>query len=62
MGGAFLDNVDSKDGFAVIAGVGVDYSLAKNVSAVADWRYQRGQQRVEQFNGSTVGAGVKVTF
>jgi hypothetical protein len=61
-GAAYLSNDQTKDGYAIVGGVGAEMPLTKSVAAIADWRYQRGQQRVEQFNGSTLGVGLKVSF
>ena len=59
---AFLDNQNSANGYVATAGVGASYPITKTVSLTADYRYQAGQKRVEQFNGNTILAGVKVGF
>lgn len=61
-GGVYLDNKTGQDGYAWVAGVGGEYSLTKNWALTADYRYQVGQKRVEQFDGSTFGAGLKYKF
>ena len=61
-GVAYLDPQTSSNGYALLAGAGVSYPLTKKVALTADYRYQHGQDRVSQFNGSTIGAGVKVSF
>ena len=61
-GAVFVDPSVSKNGYAVVAGVGASYPLTKNVSLVADYAYQVGQDRVRSFNGNQVSAGVKVSF
>ena len=61
-GAAYIDPSKGADGYAGLVGVGATYPVAKNVSLVADYAYQKGQARVRQFNGNTVSAGVKVSF
>ena len=47
---------------AGLVGAGVSYPLTKQVSATADYSYQFGQKRVDQFNGNTVAVGLKYSF
>jgi opacity protein-like surface antigen len=62
-GAAYLDNTGkTADGYAALVGAGVSYPLTKAVSLTADYRYQAGQTRVDQFNGSTVAFGAKYSF
>lgn len=61
VGVAFVDP-NGVNGYAVTVGVGASYPLLKNVSLVADYSYQRGQDRVRAFNGNQVSAGVKYSF
>jgi outer membrane autotransporter protein len=61
-GVAYLQPQTGSTGYAALVGAGVSYPLTKTVSLTADYRYQVGQDRVDQYNGSTVGAGLKVSF
>lgn len=61
-GAAIVEPSDSDNGYAAIAGLGVSYPVYKNVSLVADYSYQSGQDRVRQFNGNTLTAGIKYSF
>jgi opacity protein-like surface antigen len=62
-GAAYLDNAGkTADGYAALVGAGVSYPLTKAVSLTADYRYQAGQTRVDQFNGNTVAFGAKYSF
>lgn len=61
-GAAYLNNRVGADGYAWVAGVGLDVPLTKTISWTVDYRHQWGQNRVEQFNGNTIGTGIKFTF
>lgn len=61
-GVAYLQPQVGQTGYAALVGAGVSYPLSKSVSLTADYRYQAGQDRVDQYNGSTVSAGIKVGF
>ena len=62
-GAAYLSNTSGiSDGYAVLVGVGVNHPITKAVSLTADYRYQAGQSRVNQFDGSTVALGAKYSF
>lgn len=62
-GAAFIDPSDSGiNGYAAIVGVGASFPVTKRVSLVADYAYQRGQERVSSFNGNSVSAGAKFSF
>jgi opacity protein-like surface antigen len=62
-GAVYLDNAGkTADGYAALVGAGVSYPLTKAVSLTADYRYQAGQTRVDQFNGNTVAFGAKYSF
>ncbi len=62
-GAAYLSNTGSvADGYAAVVGAGVSYPLTKTVALTADYRYQAGQSRVNQFDGSTVAFGAKYSF
>lgn len=61
-GAAYLNNSSSADGYAWIAGVGATYPLTKQWALTADYRYQVGQNRVNQFDGNSALFGVKYSF
>lgn len=62
-GGAWLDNQGStSDGFAGLVGAGVSYPLTKQLALTADYKYQVGQKRVNQFDGGNIAAGLKFSF
>lgn len=64
IGYAYLDNqsagVDS--GSAGTVGLGLSVPLAKKVTAGLDYAYQKGQDRVNQFDGNRVTASVRYRF
>lgn len=63
VGVTFVDPSNSGlNGAALSVGVGASYSLAKNVTVVADFSHTRSQDRVNAFNGNAVSAGVKYSF
>jgi len=62
-GAMYIDNTGKvADGYAALVGAGASYPLSKTVALTADYRYQAGQSRVNQFNGSTVAFGAKYSF
>jgi predicted porin len=62
-GAAYISNTGNvADGYAALVGVGASYPINKSVSLTADYRYQAGQSRVNQFDGSTVALGAKYAF
>ena len=61
-GAAYLNNEHSRDGYALTAGLGLDVPLTKSIAWTVDYRHQWGQDRVKQFNGNTLGTGVKFSF
>lgn len=63
IGAAFINPSNSGvNGYAATVGVGASYPLTSKVSIVADYAYQRGQDRVRDFNGNLFSAGVKYSF
>ena len=50
------------NGWALQGGAELGYSVMKNVKVVAEYVYQKGEQKTSAFDGSYVGAGVKVGF
>lgn len=61
-GAAYLNNQVGADGFAWLAGAGVNIPVTKNISGVVDFTHQFGQNRVNSFNGNTLGLGIKYSF
>jgi predicted porin len=62
-GAAYISNTGNvADGYAALVGVGASYPINKAVSLTADYRYQAGQSRISQFDGSTVVLGAKYRF
>ena len=62
-GGAWLDNKGTtSDGYTALVGAGASYPLNKQLALTADYKYQVGQKRVDQFNGSNITAGLKYSF
>ena len=62
-GAVYLANTGNvADGYAAVVGAGVSYPITKTVALTADYRYQAGQSRVNQFDGSTVAFGAKYSF
>lgn len=62
LGVAFINPAVGANGYAALVGVGTSYALTKQVTLVADYAYQKGQERVVGFNGNQVSAGVKYSF
>jgi outer membrane autotransporter protein len=61
-GVAYLDQKNTTDGYAALIGAGVSYPLSKQFALTADYRYQAGQSRISNLDGSTVSAGLKYSF
>jgi opacity protein-like surface antigen len=59
---AYLDNAVSTTGWAAQVGAGLELPVAKKLTAIVDYRYQVGQTRVNQFDGSSLLAGLKYSF
>lgn len=61
-GGAYMDPKTGSSGFAAVVGAGVSVPLNKTFSVGLDVTRQFGQDRVGQFDGNMVTAGVKMSF
>jgi len=62
-GGAWLDNKGTtSDGYTALVGAGASYPITKQLALTADYKYQIGQKRVDQFNGGNIAAGLKYSF
>lgn len=63
VGVALIDPAnDGLNGYAALVGVGASLPLTSKVNLVADYAYQRGQDRVRAFNGNQVSIGAKYSF
>jgi opacity protein-like surface antigen len=62
VGYAYLNNQTGEDGSALTVGVGASVPVAKNVTAGLSIDRQYGQNRVSQFDGNIITAGVKYSF
>jgi outer membrane autotransporter protein len=62
VGVSFIDPSMGVNGYAASVGVGASYPLTKQVALVANYAYQKGQDRVKAFDGNQVSAGVKYSF
>ena len=61
-GVAYLNNQTGQDGYAMTVGAGITVPVTKQVSVGLDLTRQYGQDRVNQFDGNRVTAGVKYRF
>jgi len=62
-GGAYIDQPKgSKDGYAALVGAGVTIPVTKEVAATIDYRYQAGQDKVKNLDGSQVLVGAQYKF
>lgn len=61
-GVTYLSNQTSADGYAMTVGAGVSIPVTKQVSVNVDASRQIGQDRVSQFDGNRVTAGVSYRF
>jgi opacity protein-like surface antigen len=62
LGVSYLNNARDTNGYAMTAGIGASMPITKQISLTADYARQYGQDRVNQFNGDRVTAGVTYRF
>lgn len=62
LGVAYLNNQVGENGYAMTVGVGATVPVTKQVSVGLAVDRQYGQDRVQQFDGNRVTAGVKYAF
>lgn len=62
VGGAYLHNQVGENGYALTVGVGASVPVTKDVAFTADYTRQVGQQRVGQYDGNRITAGLKYAF
>jgi outer membrane autotransporter protein len=61
-GAAYLNNQTGSNGYAMTVGAGISVPVTKQVSVGVDVARQYGQDRVSQFDGNRVTAGVSYRF
>ena len=61
-GAVYLNQKTGNDGYAALVGAGVSIPVTTKVAATIDYRYQAGQSRVNNLNGSSVLVGAKYAF
>jgi outer membrane autotransporter protein len=61
-GAAYLNNQTGQDGYAALVGVGATLPVTKTMALTLDATRQYGQDRVSQFDGNRVTAGVRYSF
>lgn len=62
LGVAYLNNARDTNGYVMTVGIGASVPVTKQVSFGVDYARQYGQDRVNQFNGNRLTAGVKYAF
>ena len=62
VGGAFLQNHGTPNGYAALVGAEATLPLSKNLKAVVDVRHQFGQERVRAYNDNNLAAGLRYSF
>lgn len=62
VGAAYIDNQFGQDGYAMTVGVGASMPVTKRVTFGVDVARQYGQDRVQQFDGNRVTAGLRYKF
>lgn len=62
VGVAYLQNKASSNGMAMTAGLELSMPVYKNVDAVFDYSYQKGQSRVSLSDGNSLALGLRVSF
>ncbi len=62
VGVAYLNNARDADGYAMTVGLGASVPVTKQVSLTADVSRQYGQDRVSQYDGNRVTAGIRYSF
>ena len=62
LGLAHVDPDHRKSGWAGTIGLGATLPIAPRFSLVADVAYQKGQHKIERFDGAVASAGVRYTF
>jgi hypothetical protein len=62
LGVAYLNNQHGADGSALTVGLGASMPVTKTVSLTLDAQRQYGQDRVQQFDGRVVTAGLAYRF
>lgn len=61
-GAVYLNQKTGADGYAALVGAGVSVPVTDKIAATVDYRYQAGQSRVNNLNGSSILVGAKYAF
>jgi opacity protein-like surface antigen len=61
-GASYLNQKTGADGYAALVGAGVSVPVTDKIAATVDYRYQAGQSRVNNLNGSSILVGAKYAF
>lgn len=61
-GAVYLDNRNSKNGYAAVIGVGVRVPVTKSVALIAAVDHQIGESQVNAFNGTRISTGLRFSF
>lgn len=62
VGVAYLNNARDADGYAMTVGLGASVPVTKQIIIGLDYARQYGQDRVNQFNGDRLTAGLRYKF
>jgi outer membrane autotransporter protein len=62
LGLSYVTRNSAANGYAATAGVGLERVLDKNITLVADYQYQKGQDAVSALDGSIVTIGLNFKF
>lgn len=62
VGLSYVTQNSAVNGYAAVAGVGLEYKLDKNLTANVDYQYQKGQDRVSALDGNVVTVGLNFKF
>jgi opacity protein-like surface antigen len=62
LGLSYVTRNSAVNGYAATAGVGLERVLDKNITLVADYQYQKGQDAVSALDGNIVTVGLNFKF
>ena len=61
-GAAYIQADNSKDGLTSVIGLSASVPIIKNISVTGDIRRQIGQASMKQYDGTSLGVGIKYKF
>jgi hypothetical protein len=61
-GAAYIQADNSKDGLTSVVGLSASVPIIKNISVTGDIRRQIGQASMKQYDGTSLGVGIKYKF